>query len=115
MAKYYGAIGFSSTHEDPDSPGDWTSEIVEKKYKGDVLKNRRSWQDSGHLNDNLTIKNEISIFADEYAYRNLYEICYVTWLGTKWKVSEIEIQRPRLILTIGGVYNDTEGPQETIS
>lgn len=111
MAKYYGAIGFSHTYEDENSPGDWVTGIVEKKYKGEVLRNKRNWQDSGHLNDNLTIKNEISILADEFAYRNLHEICYVTWLGTKWKVSEIEIQYPRLNLTIGGVYNDSEGPQ----
>lgn len=111
MAKYYGAIGFLSTYEDPNSPGDWISEIIEKRYKGEVLRNRRSRQNSGQVNDDLTINNEISIIADEYAYRNLHEICYVTWLGTKWKVSSIDIQRPRLNLTIGGVYNDDEGPQ----
>lgn len=111
MAKYYGAIGFKSTHEDPDSPGDWIEEIVEKRYYGEVLTNRRSWQSSDHLNDNLTIRNEISILADEYAYRNLHEICYVTWLGTKWRVSDIEVGYPRLKLSIGGVFNDAEGPQ----
>lgn len=111
MAKYYGAVGFSSTHEDPNSPGDWVTEIVEKKYYGDVIRNRRSWQNSGNLNDNLVINNEISILADPYAYRNLHEICYVTWLGTKWKVSNIDVAYPRLNLSIGGVYNDDQGPQ----
>ena len=113
MAKYYGAIGFRNTHEDPDSPGDWISEIVEKKYYGEVINNRRSWQSTDNLNDNITIKNDISIVADEYAYRNLHEICYVTWLGTKWRVSDIDVKYPRLNLSIGGVYNDTEGPQAT--
>ena len=111
MAKYYGAVGFSHTYESEESPGGWVTEIVEKRYKGDVIRNRRNWKDSGYLNDNLTIRNEISIIADDFAYRNLHEICYVAWLGTKWKVTEIDIQRPRLNLTIGGVYNDTEGPQ----
>lgn len=111
MAKYYGAVGFASTYEDPNSPGDYISEIVEKSYYGEVIKNRRSWQQSGNLNDNLTINNEISIVADTYAYHNLHEVVYITWLGTKWKVNNIDVQYPRLTLSIGGVYNDTEGPQ----
>lgn len=111
MAKYYGPIGFKSTYEDPESPGDWVSEIVEKKYYGDVISNRRNWQETDRLNDNLVIKNSISIVADEFAYRNLHEICYVVWLKTKWKVTDIEVKYPRLVLSIGGVYNDDEGPQ----
>lgn len=111
MAKYYGAVGFSSTYEDPNSPGDYVEEIVEKKYYGEVIRNRRRWEKTDRINDNLNINNEISILADTYAYHNLNEIRYVTWLGTKWKVTDIDIQYPRLTLSIGGVYNDAEGPQ----
>lgn len=111
MAKYYGSVGFLKTYESEESPGDWISEIVEKQYYGEVLRHRRSWQNSGQLNDDITINNEISIIADPYAYQNLHEIRYVTWLGTKWKVTNIDVQYPRLNLSIGGVYNDTEGPQ----
>lgn len=111
MAKYYGAVGFYHTYEDPNSPGDWISGIVEKNYYGDVIRNKRSYEATSHLNDSIVIKNEISILANDYAYRNLHEIRYVTWLGTKWKVIEMDIQYPRIILSIGGVYNDTEGPQ----
>ena len=111
MAKYYGAVGFSFTYEDSNSPGDYVTEIVEKKYYGEVIRNRRKWESSGHLNDNLNISNEISILADSYAFHNLHEIAYVTWMGTKWKVNNIDVQYPRLTLSIGGVYNDSEGPQ----
>lgn len=30
---------------------------------------------------------------------------YVVWMGASWKITSIEVQRPRLLLTIGGVYN----------
>lgn len=111
MAKYYGTVGFLSTHESETSPGDWVEEIVEKKYYGEVLENKRSWQSANQLNDDITIRNRISILADEYAYRNLHEIRYVTWLGTKWRVTDIDISYPRLNLSIGGVFNGPEGPQ----
>lgn len=111
MAKYYGSVGFLRTYESLESPGDWVTEIEEKKYYGDVIKNRRNWQNSGHLNDDITIQNEISIIADPFAYQNLHEIRYVVWLGTKWKVTNIDVSYPRLNLSIGGVYNDAEGPQ----
>jgi hypothetical protein len=30
---------------------------------------------------------------------------WLEWKGTKWKVTSVEIERPRMILTIGDVYN----------
>ena len=109
MAKYYGSIGFSITEESSDSPGDWEAKIIEKSYRGEVLHRRRSWQPTSNLNDDKTISNEISIIGDPFAYRNLGDIRYVVWMGTKWRVSNIDIQYPRITLSIGGVYNDDSG------
>ena len=111
MAKYYGSVGFLVTKEDEESPGDWISTIEERKYTGEVTKRRYSWQPNSNLNDNITIGNEISILADPYAYQNLGDIRYVTWHGTKWRVTNIDVAYPRLNLSIGGVYNDDSGPQ----
>ena len=111
MAKYYGSVGFLITKESEDSPGDWVTEIVERKYYGDVIRRKRSWRETTNLNDDIEISNEISILADPYAYHNLGEIRYVTWLGTKWRTTAIDVQYPRVVLSLGGVYNDTEGPQ----
>jgi hypothetical protein len=108
MGKFYGAIGYAETNE--TSPGVWTETITEHNYSGDVLKNSRRWQAGENLNDDLTINNLISILADPFAYQNFHKIRYIKWMGASWKVTSIEVQRPRLILTIGGVYNGQQGP-----
>ena len=58
------------------------------------------------LNDDVNISNEISIVADPFAYQNFHAMRYVEFMGAKWKISSVEVQYPRLILTVGGVYND---------
>lgn len=103
MAKFYGVVGYSTTVE--TAPGVWEEVPVERSYFGDVLKNTRKWQNGENLNDNLEVSNMISIVADPFAYENFHAIRYVEWMGAKWKVPLVDVQRPRLILTIGGVYN----------
>ena len=110
MAKYYGSVGFAITEELEDSPGDWEAKIVERQYYGDVIRNRRSWKSTSNLNDDTVISNEISILADPFAYRHMGEIRYVTWMGTKWRVANIDVNYPSLNLSIGDVYNDDSGP-----
>ncbi len=103
MAKFYGAIGYITTVE--TKPGVWEEQITERSYYGDVTRNTRRWSDSSNLNDNLNIANTISIVADPFAYENFHSMKYVEFMGAKWKVSNVEVQYPRLILTVGGVYN----------
>lgn len=104
MAKFYGAVGYAKTNE--TSLGVWEDTIVEHNYYGDLVRNTRKLQNSGYVNDNINISNDISIIADPYAYENFHNIKYVVFMGTKWKVSNIEVQYPRLILSIGDVYNE---------
>ena len=103
MAKFYGPIGYSETIE--SAPGVWTENVTERNYYGDVIKNTRRLQAGENLNDDLQINNIISIVADPFAYQNFYTMRYVIWMGIPWKITNVEVQRPRLILTIGGVYN----------
>ena len=103
MAKWYGAIGFRETSE--TSPGVWTETITERKYYGEILRNTRRYQTTNQLNDDLNIANEISIIADPFANQNFHAMCYVEFMGTKWKISNINVEFPRLILTVGGMYN----------
>lgn len=103
MAKWCGNVGFSETSE--TEPGLWESKITERLYFGDVINNRWKRQNSGEVNDNINISNSLSIVADPYAVNNCSAIAYVEFMGTKWKVSDVDIQYPRLILTLGGVYN----------
>ena len=104
MAKFYGVIGYVITKE--SSPGIWEEVTEEKTYSGDVKQLTQRWAASENLNDDIQINNQISIVADPYATQNLSRIRYVKWMGASWKVTKIEIERPRLLLTIGGVYNE---------
>ena len=104
MAKWYGTVGYIETKE--TSLGVWKPEVTERKYFGDVLRNSSRWSTSSDsTNDDLNISNQISIVADPFAYRNFHSIKYVEFMGAKWKVSNIRVERPRLTLSLGGVYN----------
>lgn len=103
MAKFYGKIGYANTVE--TKPGVYEEQIVERSYYGDLIRNTRRLQSADQVNDNINISNEISIVADPYATNNFHTMRYVVFMGTKWKISNVEVSYPRLILTLGGVYN----------
>ena len=103
MAKFYGKIGFAETVE--TTPGVWKEKIVDYRYFGDIIRNARRLQSSDQLNDDINISNEISIVADPYANQNFHSMRYVEFMGAKWKITNVEVRYPRLILTVGGVYN----------
>lgn len=104
MAKFYGAIGFAVTEE--SSPGVYKETIEERNYYGDLIRNTRRLQTSDKLNDDINVANEISIISDPYANQNFHSIRYVEFMGSKWKVSSVEVSYPRLILTLGGLYTN---------
>lgn len=104
MAKFYGVIGYAEPVE--TKPGVWTDKITERNYFGDVLRDTSSWSTSSDsTNDNLNINNQISVVADPFAYQNVRFMKYVVFMGAKWKIKSVEIKHPRVILSIGGVYN----------
>lgn len=103
MSKFYGEIGYAVTKE--TAPGVYTETVEKRNYCGDLLRNSRSMQSSGQVNENINISNEISIVADPFAMENFHSMLYVNYMGANWKVSNVEVRYPRLILTIGGVYN----------
>jgi hypothetical protein len=104
MAKYCGKIGYATTVE--TTPGVWSEQIVERKYYGDLTRNSRRLQSPDKVNDDIVIANQLSIVADPYAIDNFHSMRYAEFMGAKWKVSDVEVQYPRLILTLGGVYNN---------
>ena len=103
MAKWCGIIGYAEQVE--TTPGVWSEQITERKYYGDVIRNNRRLQSAGKLNDDINVGNEISIIADPFANNNFHSMRYVDFMGTKWKVTTVDVQYPRLILSLGGVYN----------
>lgn len=103
MAKYYGQIGYVETIE--TTPGVYEEQITERNYYGDVIRNARRLEGANVINDNIVVNNSLSIVADAYAFQNFFAIRYARWMGVLWKVTNVEVQSPRLILTLGGVYN----------
>lgn len=103
MAKFFGAVGYCRTVE--TKPGVYAPETIEIMYRGDVNRKTYRWENTEHINDDLSMNIEISIMADEYAYINCSDIKYVKYMGSKWKVTSITPESPRLILSIGGKYN----------
>ena len=104
MAKWYGNIGFADFIE--IAPGMRPETIKERPYFGDVIRNTRMLQGSGEINDNVIVNNQISVVADPYATDHIYDMRYVEWLGSNWKVTNVDVQYPRLILSLGGLYTD---------
>ena len=94
MAKFYGSVGYADTVE--TAPGVYEEKIVEYPYYGDLTRNTRQLQSGETLNDDINIANEI---------KNFHKMRYVVFMGEKWKISKVEVGYPRLILTIGGIYN----------
>lgn len=103
MAKFYGVIGYAETVE--TRPSIWQETVIERPYYGDIVRNVRRLEGGENVNDDITINNSISIVADPYAREHFFAIRYVKWMGTAWKVTNVEVLSPRLLLTIGGVYN----------
>lgn len=103
MSKWYGMIGYGVTSE--TVPGVWKLSVVERPYYGETTRNASSSQEGEGLNDNVELKNDLSVIADGYAYQNFASIRYATIMGVRWKIKSVEVQRPRLNLSIGGVYN----------
>lgn len=108
MAKFYGAVGFMTDYQEGLEENEGVAmeyPIIERMYYGDVARISRRWENGTDINDNLTISNQISVVSDDYMNEHLFAIKYVTWMGARWKVTNVELQRPRIQLTIGGVYN----------
>ena len=105
MAKYCGIIGFMNTSNSDENSDTWVDTPVKKKYYGDIIKNyKRNEQGSG-VNDNITINNQISILADPYARENFHNMLFAEFMDSFWKIQSVEVQYPRLIISLGGLYN----------
>lgn len=108
MAKFYGTIGFASDKE--TSPGAWTEEVIERPYTGDVVQASRRWTPTDEVNPDLTISDTISIVADEFCITNMHFMKYVRWRNAAWAINSVTIQRPRIIVMMGGLYNGNKTP-----
>ena len=108
--RYFGKIAFRSTEE--TIPGIWEEIITERAYYGEVWRQARSLRvDSKDVNDDISVSNQISIVADQFAYNHFQDMIYVEFMGTKWKAQSVEVAAPRMTITLGGEYNGGSGSQ----
>lgn len=105
MTKYAGLVGYVTQEESPPDSGIWLNKTVEVKMHGDIVTKSHSYAASDGVNDDITLQNRISLVGSPYAYSNFMTMKYVTWMGVKWKITDVEVQRPRLIVSLGGVWN----------
>ena len=104
MAKWYGKIGYAVTKQ--VSPSVWKPQIEEYSYFGDIIRNTSSWNNNTDTtNDDLKFDAQVSIVADHFAQNHFGSMKWVELYGAKWKVVKVEPRHPRLILTVGGLYN----------
>lgn len=109
MARFYDKVGYAL----PGSlvNGVWIDTITERAYYGDILEMTSSQSEGEKVNPDVRLQNRISIVADGFALENFTYIKYVSWVGSLWTVQSVRVERPRLILSLGGVY---DGPKPVI-
>jgi hypothetical protein len=103
MARFYGKVGY--VHTADQGNGVHKQVATERDYQGDVVRNARQLEGAEKVNDDLSLQNSISIVADAYAVENYFAIRYVELTGVRWIVTTVEVQHPRLLLRLGGVYH----------
>lgn len=103
MAKFFGKVGY--VHSVDQDNGVHKEVPSERQCYGDVLQPARRLTNENKVNSDVEARNMISVVADAFALENIFAIRYVWWHGARWKVTYVEEKRPRLILTLGGVYN----------
>ena len=103
MTRCAGKIGYGVPRE--TDPGVYEYLVTERHYYGDVKQSNRKLRDSDDVNPNVVLQNIIEIMADQFVWDNIDRIIYILWNGVRWNISGVEVKRPRLILTIGDVYN----------
>lgn len=107
MAKWYGKVGYVAGTVEVD-PGIWEEQIIERSYFGETRRNARMLQNSGQVNDNVNIGNQIRIVADPYANDHIYDMRYAEFQGARWKITNVEVEHPGLLLSLGGLYSGVE-------
>lgn len=106
MARFYGKIGFLKDEEESQTrPSRYIPIIEERYYSGDLVKNYVRQRDAEKPVDDVALNNDISIVADEYALNHFSSMKYVEFMGVRWEVQSVTVQRPRLRISFGGVYH----------
>lgn len=103
MAKYAGLVGYVTQEE--TRPGVWSTVENPVMMKGDIIRQTYTNQDNGKVNSDVSLNHRVSLIGDAYAFKHFHNISWIMFNEQKWEVSSFEIQRPRIIVTLGGLWN----------
>lgn len=104
--KWFGIIAFSNQVE--TEPGIWEDQPERRQYFGDLIRISKRDQLSDQINSDIAVTNQLSVIADPYLLDSFQNILYVEFMGSKWRVSSVEVGYPRLTLTFGNLYKGEE-------
>lgn len=103
MSRFHGIIGYIYTEE--VRPGVWEEVTVERKYYGNMTKKATSWSYGDSRIPNYELSTVLSVVADPFGFNHYNHIRYIAYMGQLWTVKNVDVQYPRIELTIGGIYN----------
>ena len=104
MARYYGEVGYAVQRE--VRPSVWEDEITERLYFGETVERSYRFQTpQDQISNNLMLNTDFDIIADDFAIDHWSHIRYIVYGGTRWSVTSISVDRPRIHLKVGGIYN----------
>jgi hypothetical protein len=103
MAKFSGLVGYVTQEE--QVPGVWSPVEKTAMMKGDVIRLSSTYQDNGKVNSDMSLNHRVSLIGDAYAFENYFKLKWVDFNGLRVEINSIEMQRPRIIITLGGVWN----------
>lgn len=102
MTRFFGEVGYVTTTR---SGGVSEYIATERQYYGNELRSLRYFRQGESILGEVSQQTRISVLADGYMLENYYDIRYLMKAGVAWTVSSVEVERPRLILTLGDRYN----------
>lgn len=103
MARFAGLVGYVTQEE--KVPGVWSPSENPRVMKGDIIRQSSSVQNDNKVNSDISLGHRISLIGDAYAFDNYYNIKWIDVDGCKWETTSVEVQRPRIIVSLGGRYN----------
>ena len=103
MTRCSGIIGYALAVE--TQPGVWEESITDKPYFGEVVRDNRKVVDQTQINNSINISNNISVVSNKFMLENMAFMRYITFMKSKWNITSVDIKPPRIIITMGGLYN----------
>ena len=104
MARYYGKVGYAVQKE--IRPSVWEDVITERLYFGETVDRSFRFQNPvDQISNNLMLNTDFDIIADDFAIDHFSNIRYIVYGGTRWCITSVSYDKPRIHLKVGGVYN----------